>query len=287
MAVLRFTGAGVVGAPTTLQIRVSRALPGRVRAGAPHPSRALSAAELRSNVHHFTAARSGPRSVPCTALVLSGVDLERRDDLAELVDTARGWGIARVVLHLGRGDRDALRASPLRSRIDEAVIGVWRQTDLADVAALTRSGLPITAVLSLDAPTLARLASLASALAALRPARVVLTWPLGGSPPPHAARVAQAVREPLAQLTGAGVAVRVKGLPVCLLGPDAPPAHRTRNRYYVDAEHQRDQALLFFPQVVRFAKGDDCRFCAVTRRCDGVPEPWVRHGLTGPLRPLP
>ena len=35
----------------------------------------------------------------------------------------------------------------------------------------------------------------------------------------------------------------------------SPQARRTTNRYYVDADHQCDEALMFFPDVVRFFKG--------------------------------
>jgi len=286
VAVLRFTTAGVVAAPTTVQIRVSHALPGRVPAGAPVPARALTDPEILDNLRHFTIERRGPRSVPCTTVVLSGDDLPARGALPGALDQARGWGIARVVLHLGRGRRDALLGSPLRTRIDEVAIGVWREPDLADVGALSRQDLRVVAVLSLTTRTLARLDLLARALATLRPARVALTWPLGPADAPHAARVVPALRGPARALRDAGVDVVIKGLPPCVLGDLGDLSTRTRNRLYVDADHQRDRALLLFPDVLRFARVDACRFCAAAGRCDGAPAAALEAGRVGTLRPI-
>jgi hypothetical protein len=287
VAVLRFTAAGVVEAPTTLQIRVSRELPGRVAAGAPAPGREMTDDEVRDNLHYFAVRRVGPRSVACTAVVLSGVDLPTRGALAPLIDDARGWGVRRVVLHLARGARDALRSSPLRTRVDEVAVGVSSADDLADVAALVRAGIRVVAVVPLDARTLARLDALARALAAARPARVTLTWPLADDDPPHAARVVPALGPPLTALRDAGVQVGIKGLPACTLGAFGDASSRTRNRVYVDAEHQREGALLLFPDVLRFERVDACRFCAAAARCDGAPARALAAGRVGPLRPLP
>ena len=83
----------------------------------------------------------------------------------------------------------------------------------------------------------------------------------------------------------------IKGLPLCTL-VDLPVADladrvwRTGNRLYVDADHQRSEALLFQPDLVRFVKVDACRFCAVQARCDGVASSWLERGLVGPLTPV-
>ncbi|TVQ86749.1 MAG: hypothetical protein EA397_19500 [Deltaproteobacteria bacterium] len=286
MAVLRFTSAGVVGAPTTLQVRLSRELPGRIPAGAPDPDRPISNDELLDNLRYFTVVRSGPRVRPCTTLVLSGVRLGQREGLAPVLAQGAAWGMERVVLHLGRGERDALRSSPVRERVHEVVISVERDLDLADVAALIRSGVAVVVALPLSQAGLSRLDAFARALVSLAPARVVLTWPLAGEPPPHAARVAQALRAPTAALDRAGIGVSIKGLPLCGLGPAGRFVHRTRNRFYVDAAHQREHALLFFPEVLRFVRPDPCRFCAVASDCDGAPARWLQEGLAGPIRPV-
>jgi hypothetical protein len=285
VAVLKFTAAGIVSAPTAVQVRVSRALPGRIAAGAPAPGRAMTDDEVRDNLHYFASGRVGPRSVACTTVVLAGGDLPSRPALAPILDDARGWGVRRVVLHLGRGGRHALRGSPLRTRVDEVALGVWGAADVADVRALVGAPARVVAVVTLDAPTLARLDGLARALAAARPARVVLTWPLAGEPP-HAARVAPALVGPVDALRAGGVDVGIKGLPPCTFGELGALCSRTRNRLYVDADHQRDRALLLFPDVLRFERVDACRFCAAAPRCDGAPSGALAAGLVGPLRPL-
>lgn len=286
MAVLRFTAAGLVATPETVQIRVTRQLPGRLVAGAPEPARGLEDAEVQENLRHFTLGLQGPRTRPCTGLVLSGVALASRPGLAEVLRQGRRWGLQRVTLHLGRGQRDALRRSPLRQQVDDLAFVVRGDEDLADVAALCRAGPRLTAVVPLDAPTLPWLDRLAATLARLAPARVVLTWPLQGDPPPHAARVAAALPAAVRVLEEAGVQVGIKGLPLCALGPLARLGWRTGNRWYVDEAHQLERALLFLPDVIRFAKEDDCRFCAAADRCDGTPARWLVHGVSGPLRPI-
>lgn len=284
---LSWTRAGAVETPTTLQIRVTRNFPGRVAAGAPEPARSLDDDEVYANVEHFTRKRRGPRTTPCTSLVLSGVRLDERPRLAAILDEGRGWGIGRVVLHLGPGDRDRLIRSPIGRRVDAVAIVVRDETDLADVAAL-RNGPDVTAVVLLDEHGLSRLDNLVTGLARVKPQRVVLTWPFPpAAPPPHAARVAAALPMAFAILDAEGVPCHVKGLPACALGVVGPERLlRSGNRWYVDAAHQKDEALLFFPDVVRFAKGDVCRFCTWGDRCDGAPAPWLERGLSGPLRPF-
>ena len=87
-------------------------------------------------------------------------------------------------------------------------------------------------------------------------------------------------------LLTAGIDVGLKGLPACRLTRHRERMWRSRNRWYVDAGHQRDKALLFFPDVTRFAKADACRFCSWSDRCDGAPDAWLRAGLAGTLTPV-
>lgn len=284
MAMLRFTAAGVVAAPTSVQIRVTHELPGRLQAGAPVRPAGLSDEEIRDNLHYFVVSLSGPRTRPCDSLVLSGVDLASRRGLVPILREASSWGLKRVTLHLGRGQRLGLRRSALRPCVDDLAIVVANEQDLADVGALARAGFAVTAVLPLGQRGLARLQGLAAKVGALGAERAVLTWPLSGTPPPHAARVATALPAAVQALEDAGCEVRIKGLPLCTLGPLSDRAARTRNRWYVDADHQQDKALLFFPDVLRWEKVDTCRFCAVESRCDGAPAQWLRRRLVPGLR---
>ena len=61
---------------------------------------------------------------------------------------------------------------------------------------------------------------------------------------------------------------------------------KSQNRWYVDADHQKEAALLFFPGVVTFAKGDVCRFCAADGACDGALPAWAGRPGNPPLRPF-
>jgi hypothetical protein len=103
---------------------------------------------------------------------------------------------------------------------------------------------------------------------------------------PSPARVLQALRPALSTLDAAGVEVQIKGLAACHLGDQAHRLGRTHNRYYVDADHQEDQALMFFPDVVRFHKAEACRFCALDASCDGFFSTYLRRAGFPPLKPI-
>lgn len=267
-----------------LQVRLTRHYPDRVRAGAPVPARSLTDAELVHNLRHFTVHQQGPRTRPCTALVISGASLPEHPSLASILAQARQWGVQRITLHLGRGQRAALVGSPLQERVDAVAMGVSTPEDAHDVEFLARTSLFVSAAVVLSDDHLARLPELARSLARARPQRVVLTWPLPpAQPPPPAQRVVAALPEAMAILDAAGIQVGIKGLPVCALGDLGDRLWRSGNRWYVDAEHQGDEALLFFPDVLRFSKVEDCRFCRADLRCDGVPDRWLALGLAGRL----
>lgn len=284
---LRFTGSGIVPSPERLQLRVTRRFPGRVRAGAPEPARSLTPEEVIENLRWFTEGKRGPRTRPVRGLVLSGVALAQRHDLADAIAQGRTWGIERVTLHLAPGGASELIAGPLAGRVDAVAVTVRSDQGLADLAALRDQAVEVTPVVVLDAIGLEMLDRRVEQLIAMRPSRVVLTWPMVGDAPPHATQAGSSAMRAVGALRDAGISCGVKGLPICRLGGDTEAAWRSGNRWYVDAAHQLDAALLFFPGVVRFAKADRCRFCAADGRCDGVPEPWLEQGLAGVLEPLP
>jgi hypothetical protein len=159
---------------------------------------------------------------------------------------------------------------------------------------LTRAkvtGLSVATNTVLSEAALGELSSMARLLATLRPARATLTYPfpVNGSdatsaPPPS--RAISALRGVVDVLERAGVGVAVKGLPACYLGRDARLLQRSHNRWYVDADHQKAQALLFFPTVVAFHKDEVCRFCALDDRCDGFFAAYLHRPGTPPLAPV-
>ena len=286
MSSIRWTPAGAVAAPRTLQVRVTAGFEGRVAAGAPTPTRAMTPAEIDCNIRHFTAGMRGPRTQPCDALVLSGVTSAAGSALLDVLAAARAEGMARITLHLPRGWGEP---GPLTESADAVALTVVTVHDLAGVPALSAAA-EVTVVVVLDHAGLAELEHTLDAVAAARPGRVVLTWPLLGPPPPTADRVLAKLAGAVAPLDAAGIPYGVKGLPPCAVrrrgAGEWVESWRSSNRWYVDADHQCGQALLFFPDVVRFAKADACRFCAVSSRCDGVVAGWLAAGLAGTLVPV-
>ncbi|MBM4366727.1 MAG: hypothetical protein FJ102_10975, partial [Deltaproteobacteria bacterium] len=95
-----------------------------------------------------------------------------------------------------------------------------------------------------------------------------------------------ALRGVVPGLVAAGLRVAIRGLPACLLAELSAHAGKTGNRWYVDADHQVDKALLFFPDVVRFHKVDDCRFCTRNEACDGWFANYLRRPGFGRLAPI-
>jgi hypothetical protein len=284
---LSWTAAGAVPSPRTLQVRVQPAFRG-IAAGAPRPSTPLDDEELLRNLRHFTEGRRGPRTLPVHTLVLSGVAPTRAAGVARAVEEGRGLGLTRVVLHAEHQRLPAITGSPLGALVDATVLRV-RRPEQAE--ALTSLPGEAHAVIVLDDELLADPGPLLRAVLSRRPARVTLSWPFpGAAVPPPAARVVEALRPHLDDLAGPW---GLKGLPLCALLALRGVVHdlhervwRSGNRFYVDADHQLDEALVFFPDVVRFAKRDACRFCTVDGRCDGVAAEWLAQGLAGPLIPV-
>lgn len=292
---IRWTTAGAVPTPTTVQIRVQRSYPGRIRAGAPVPTRSMSPEEVRDNVRHFTAGFCTPRTRPCTGLVLSGVGVANRADTPEVIALARREGITRVVLHAGVEDLRDLDVRRYADRLDLLVVPVQPGGSLAAAAraikAACAEGIPVATSTVLSANALDSLQAAARMLATARPRYLTFTYPFpingadaSEAPPP--ARAVAALCGALDILDAAELNATIKGLPACFLGRDAHRLRRTGNRWYVDADHQRDQALLFFPDVVSFHKDEVCRFCTADPRCDGFFAAYLRRPGFPQLEPV-
>jgi hypothetical protein len=294
---LSWTDAGAVQRPETLQIRVQRRYPGRVRAGAPEPARSLTLAEVLENLRFFTEGQRGPRSAPCTGLVLSGVGLLSSPDTSLILTAARDLGIRRVVLHAGIEDLATLAPARWRGLVDSLVVPL-RPTDaepgmpLEDtrIAACRAAGIGLAVNCVLDAATLPVLPALVAAARRWEPASFTLSYPFPGAAEPTAlvrpAALLPAMRAVVAELRGQACPPRVKGLPACYLGDLAALLAPSSNRWYVDAEHQGAGALLFFPDVLAFHKGESCRFCSMEPACDGFFAEWLRLGGFPPLEPI-
>lgn len=291
---LAWTGAGAVERPRTLQMRLQRSYPGRVRAGAPVPTRNMPTAEVEANLRHFTDA--GPRALPIDALVLSGVGVASRPDLGELVALARSRGVRRVTLHAGVEDLDAFRPAGLP--VDLVVLPLQPGEAGASLTAGARAlfacrdaGIPVASntVLASTALELLPAAVRVAVAGSVRGHTFTFPFPVDGGQSATAPPAARAVRalEPLVPvLEAAAVGVAIKGLPACYLGPLGGRVRRSANRWYVDADHQKERALLFFPDVVRFHKDAACRFCAADGRCDGFFATYLRRPHFPVLSPL-
>ncbi len=289
---LRWTPAGAVSLPRTVQIRVQQRYPDRIKAGAPLPTRSLSPEELADNIRYFTAGLRGPRTTPCTTLVLSGVGVARRPDIPEALALARAEGIERIILHAGVEDLDGLPVADFAAAVSLLVIPMLGAPGpaLSAIRFAHDAGLSVCANVQLSSATLPHLPEIASTLAALAPRWISLTYPLPTTQPPQPvpepARVIAAITDAVAVLQAAGRPVDIKGLPACYLGPLAGLLRRTNNRWYVDADHQRQDALLFFPGVVSFHKDDTCRFCTADQHCDGFFSAYLAREGFPPLSPL-
>jgi hypothetical protein len=199
-----------------------------------------------------------------------------------------------VTLHAGVEDLDALGVA--RPPVDTLVLPLQvgeSGSNLADaarvLAAARASGLPTVANTQVVASALPSLAGAARVAARAGVGGMTFTYPFpidgaasGEAPPP--ARVMAVLRAVIPPLEAAGVRVAIRGLPSCLLGDLVRLGGRTGNRWYVDADHQLDRALLFFPDVVAFHKGDECRFCTLNEKCDGWFATYLRRPAYGRLR---
>ncbi|MFH1465180.1 MAG: hypothetical protein ABIO70_12410 [Pseudomonadota bacterium] len=294
---LSWTDAGAVQRPETLQIRVQRRYPGRVRASAPTPGRSLSLEEVLDNLRYFTEGQRGPRTAPCTGLVLSGVGLLSSQDTGPSLVAARELGIRHTVVHAGVEDLATLEATRWRGLVDTLVVplrpsdaGPQAPLESARIAACRAAGIALAVNCVLDATAVAVLPALVDAARRWEPASFTLSFPFPGAADPAdlvaPAVLLPALRAAVASLQGQACSPRLKGLPACHLAELAPLLAPSSNRWYVDAEHQRERALLFFPDVLAFHKGEACRFCARDPSCDGFFVEWLRLAGFPPLEPL-
>lgn len=289
---LTFTGSGAVERPTVLQIRVQRSYPGRVRAGAPVPTRSMTAAEVMENVAFFRA--GGPRALPVSGLVLSGVGVAGRGDLPEIVGHAREHGISRITLHAGVEDLTGFVPTP---GVDLVTLPL-QPSESADaltaaVEALARcklAGLNASSNTVMDGASLPYLTAIARAAVAAGVVGHTFTFPFpvdgGASEVVPAPRAVAALSGAVEVLKRGGVPCAIKGLPACYLGELGPTLRKSGNRWYVDADRQLGAALLFFPDVVAFYKAEGCRFCSADGRCDGFFAGYLRRPGFAPLEPL-
>ena len=294
---LTWTEAGAVQRPDVVQIRVQRAYPGRVRAGAPVPTRSMSRQEIEDNLHFFTEGMAGPRARRCQRLVLSGVGVAAREDTPEVLARAHELGMTQVVLHIGAEDLEGFDLSRHRDRVDTVVVpvqpgpGVGLRAGARVLRACVDAGVRVATNTVLSEAGLRDLEVAARAIASVGPGSATFTYPfpIAGNTAamvPAVGAVVAALSRAVPRLEEAGVQVILKGLPRCYLGPLGRLVGRTINRWYVDADHQLGEAILFFPGVVRFHKSEGCRFCVADPDCDGFFATYLRRPGFPELEPI-
>ncbi len=295
---IKWTEFGAVEQPRMVQVRVQRSYPGRVRAGAPVPTRSMSREELLENIWFFSEGKKGPRTHPCSRLVLSGVGVASRPELSEIMEKAREWGMENLVLHVGVEDLGAFEPKDLAGLVDCLVVplqpgrgGAQVQAGARAIRECQEAGLMVAANTVLSQEAVAQMEAVCRRLVGLQPARASFTYPFpiaGGSSTEvvKPAAVCRALEKALPSLQAAGIEVSIKGLPACYLSQYREVFRKSANRWYVDADHQLDEALLFFPDVVGFTKTEACRFCSVDPHCDGFFGTYLRREGFPPLRSL-
>lgn len=256
----------------------------------------MSAEEVLDNVRYFTVGLDTPRSRPCEGLILSGVGVASRVDTPAALDAARGWGVRSTTLHVGAEDLENLDLERLHGRVDALVVpvqpgpaGGGLQQGAAALRRCQGAGFRTVASTTLSAHAVPELLPAARAIAAAAPHGATFTWPfpIAGNTSVHVPGLGaalQALGAAVPVLEAAGVRVDIKGLPACYLGGLRRLVRRSVNRWYVDADHQRGEAILFFPDVVRFTKAETCRFCALDGACDGFFATYLRREGFPPLR---
>jgi len=294
---LKWTSYGAVETPSLLQIRVQRSLAGRVRVGAPSPSRALSNDEILRNLRFFTEEMKGPRTYPVNRLVLSGVGVAKRGDLLEIVAAAKALGCDQTTLHVGVDEVEGflpVSNAPITRVVIPVLAGAKKDWsgELERAVSLTErcnhAGVEVAINCTLSTQSIGAMDMLISSMKEAPPSTISITFPFPSNKMTalpsfegalHTLKIAVPAMEAL------GIKVGIKGLPPCFLGELSRCSWRSSNRWYVDSEHQLDNALLFFPDVVSFTKIENCRFCSYDSRCDGFFSAYISSGRFPRMEP--
>jgi hypothetical protein len=281
---IHWTHGGAVTTPTTVQIRLaSQNLP-TLQAKAPIPRRRLSKTEFLRNLEYFHIGLHGPRSIPCTAVTISGMDTENIQYIEELrnhkyfaynslhIDYQLDlWAYLETVQDCF--DKISL---PIPSTLDRET---WTHIEKIPTWSVPSTNF----ILSLANPNKESIEEFIQRYHPLVQWAKEHDWQLFCSYPfPTNAAVSPLSPKDCAiflsylhreKLPRSPI---VKGIPSCVLNTPSLQTSKTSNRWYVDAEHQLQQALLFFPEIMQFYKSDNCRFCALDHQCDGFFAEYLR-----------
>ncbi len=277
---IHWTTSGAVATPTTVQVRLSTLSHRSLKVGLKVPERQLTVEEFENNLQYFQRGLDTPRSIPCTSLTLSGLPVESTRYFEALQHCSN---FQFTTLHLGStASWDCLR--PYQSLFDRLVLSAGPSTKDFDVDAIPPWAMDkVQFIVSLTGDPLTLEQWLESFLPWAFKHHIPVTFshpfPLSEVKPLSPSSIVGLFQwlSPLLDnlQSSKNGHIQVKGIPPCLISSlhkNATNIHissKTSNRWYVDADHQCDEALLFFPDLLQFHKDDQCRFCTLNTQCDG------------------
>ena len=282
---IRWTPQGVVAYPRAVQIRLNLNHPQRIPGKAPTPTRTLTPTELEDNLRYFTSGLDGPRSRPCTSLILSGMTESFVQYVLDRIEHLKGLGLSKLILHL---DQHFIEATQQIGQTQ--ALEVRRICSIKSISALqyliTEPHLDLELSIILNHEIIESWADVMLLLHKWRGPLINFHYPYPsreGPPSLSLERIKSCLQECQRHCTH--FRIHVKGLPICYLHPLQFSYRQTGNRWYVDSDHQRENALLFLPNVLQFHKTDACRFCHVDAQCDGFFLQYLQQGQYPPLKP--
>ena len=270
---LCWTRAGAVPWPTTVQIRLAKNY-GGIKAGAPLPSRQLSITEFSENVHYFRHTLDTPRSKACHSITLSALQQENAERLHSIKTILCDLQYTYIRAHI---DQNSQHLLPFLDFAQHIALSIHHPNDWKsyNIKGVDPKRLRVSILLNND--TLPHITSLRTQIPSEIDFTLLYPFPLSpklilSAPPIHKVQELISLLPP---------SIKIAGLPQCL---SLRFGKKTSNRWYVDADHQKNSALLFFPDLLRYYKAESCRFCAQNAFCDGFFVDYLNE--TVQLRPL-
>ena len=250
---MSWTASGLVRTPSTVQIRCSLDTPKELKAGAPQPSRSLSNQELRENLQYFRFGLDTPRTIPCSSLTLSGLN----GDDWERFEIIQDFPFEYITLHANPEQLHWKELERYQTSFHRLSIPLNAQTHNIDIPqwAIPKTTIVISLEEGLEnwlPKTIVK-----SNREGWNPFIFLYPFPLNTQSSPLSPQKAIDLLDRLTQ--DCRHAPIVKGLPYCLAKTTYNLFAKTSNRWYVDAQHQKEKALLFFPDVSCYYKDDQCR----------------------------
>lgn len=277
---IRWTSSGVVGYPKAVQIRLTKNYPSRIAGKAPQPSRELSPSELLNNIEYFTTGLKTPRTRPCNRLILSGIQEHQRSSIEQVIFSLVKYEMAQLVLHIPPNELKFFIEIENTTQSDlKYVCSIKTLNDLIKTAPLASTETTLSIMLNTEV-----LSNWDTCIEQLRMSSldtVVFHYPYPGAnekPEYDLSLLISKLELVKKAFENSPLKIFCKGLPICYLHPLDFSYQQTQNRWYVDADHQKEEALLFLPDVIQYHKADSCRFCSFDSKCDGF---FLSHLKTG------